>query len=107
MLVWVVDAGSFGIVVAYLMVAISFLVLRYRRDDMPRPYRLRNGKFMGGLGILLALALCVLYLPGSPSALVMEEWIVVLAWCLLGLVFFLWSFSVARRTTPAQQIQEE
>jgi len=37
-LVWLVDAGSFGVVIAYAFVALSFLALRYREPRMPRPY---------------------------------------------------------------------
>ena len=47
MLVWIVDAGGFGIVIAYTCVAISFLVLRYREPDMVRPFRIPAGKLVG------------------------------------------------------------
>ena len=36
-LVWLVNAGGLGIVIAYLMVAISFLVLRRKEPEMARP----------------------------------------------------------------------
>ncbi|MFP3366205.1 APC family permease, partial [Pseudoalteromonas sp. SIMBA_148] len=53
-LVWIVDAGGLGIVIAYLFVAISFLILRIREPDMPRPFRVRHGKLCGTLAILLS-----------------------------------------------------
>ncbi|WP_206045416.1 APC family permease [Oceanicoccus sagamiensis] len=46
MLVWLVDAGSFSVVIAYGLVALSFLVLRAREPDMPRPYRVYGGRLI-------------------------------------------------------------
>lgn len=39
MMVWICDAGNFGCCLAYCMVAISFLFLRKKQPDMPRPYK--------------------------------------------------------------------
>lgn len=87
-MIWLVDAGGLGIVVAYAMVALSFLVLRATEPDMARPYRVRNGTLIGCLALALSLALISLYLPWSPAALVWpHEWLIVLGWCVLGLVF--------------------
>ena len=87
-MVWLVDAGGLGIVTAYAMVALSFLVLRHREPDMERPYRVRNGRLVGYLALTLSIALATLYLPWSPAALVWpEEWAIVIAWCLLGFAF--------------------
>src|SRR5699024_4677247 len=41
---WLVDAGGLGLVVAWLMVAISFLILRKREPKMVRPFHLKFGK---------------------------------------------------------------
>ncbi len=38
-LVWLVDAGGFAIIIAYIMVAVTFLVLRHREPDIERPLR--------------------------------------------------------------------
>ena len=76
MLVWIVDAGGFGIVIAYTCVAISFLVLRYREPDMVRPFRVPAGKLVGMFTIVLGIGLLILYMPGMPSALsAIERWI--------------------------------
>lgn len=84
-MVWLVDAGSFGIIVAYAFVALSFLVLRYREPDMPRPYAVRYWKTTGVLALLLSLAISALFLPGSPAALAWPyEWAIVGGWTLLG-----------------------
>jgi amino acid transporter len=91
-LVWLVDAGGLGIVVAYGMVALSFIVLRRREPEMPRPYRVRYGSFVGYTALALALGMAMLYLPGSPSALVWpHEWMILLSGVVLGAVFYGWA----------------
>lgn len=84
-LVWLVDAGGLGIVVAYALVAWSFLVLRKREPDMHRPYKVMYGRYVGWAALLLSLGVAVLYLPGSPAALIWpHEWLIVIAWTLFG-----------------------
>jgi amino acid transporter len=87
LLVWIVDAGSFAVVIAYILVAVSFLLLRKNEPGMERPFRLRHGRLIGWLALLGSLGLLALYLPGSPSALAWPvEWGLVLAWFALGWV---------------------
>lgn len=88
MLVWIVDAGGFGIVIAYTCVAISFLVLRYREPNMVRPFRVPAGKPIGFLTVILSMGLLVLYLPGMPSALAGIEWWIFLGWTVLGIALY-------------------
>ncbi len=95
-LVWIVDAGGFGIVIAYGLVAASFIALRRREPDLPRPYKTPYGLAVGILALALSMGLGVLYLPGSPAALVWpQEWLLVLAWTGFGAI--LWLFR-SRRT---------
>ncbi len=95
-LVWLINAGSFGVIIAYMMVAASFLVLRRREPDMPRPYRLRHGVFVGTIALMLSAALILLYLPGGPAGLAWpHEWGICLGWGIAGgLLYFA---SAARR----------
>lgn len=90
-LVWLVDAGGLGIVIAYLFVALSFLVLRHREPEMERPFRVGYGKLVGGLAAASSLGMVFLYLPGSPSALLPVEWVVFGGWMVLGLAMYAWS----------------
>ncbi|HDZ55050.1 MAG TPA: amino acid permease [Pseudomonas xinjiangensis] len=90
-LVWLVDAGGLGIVIAYLFVALSFLALRKREPDLERPFKVPNGKLVGGLALVLSVGMIGLYMPGSPSALLPVEWVVFGGWMLLGLGMYLWS----------------
>jgi amino acid transporter len=86
-MVWLVDAGGLGIVVAYAFVALSFLVLRGREPAMPRPYAVRHWRFTGFTALVLSIAIAALYLPFSPAALVWPyEWAIVAGWSLLGAV---------------------
>ncbi len=97
-LVWLVDAGGLGLVVAWLMVAVSFIILRKKSPDMHRPFRLRGGTTIGWIAVLMSLGVCVLYMPGMPSALIWPyEWIIVLSWMVLGAV--LYNISIAKYGT--------
>ncbi|MBB4932253.1 amino acid transporter [Lipingzhangella halophila] len=87
MLTWLVNAGSVNIVVAYIVVTLTFLVLRRREPQMSRPFRVPAGPVIGVVALVLSLGLAVLYLPGMPSALVLPyEWVIVGAWWLVGLI---------------------
>lgn len=84
-LVWVVNAGSLGIVIAYVMVAWSFLILRQREPNLERPYKVPFGEYLGRLALVLAIGITLLYLPGSPAALLWpQEWGIIMVWIFLG-----------------------
>jgi amino acid transporter len=87
-LVWLVDAGALAAVVGYFLVAVAFGRIRKRHPELPRPYRTPAGKLVGWLAILTTVFFIILYLPGSPSALIWpQEWAIVLGWVLLGGAF--------------------
>jgi amino acid transporter len=90
-MVWLVDAGGLGIVVAYAFVALSFLVLRFREPELERPYAVRYWRFTGVTALVLSVAIAMLYLPFSPAALVWPyEWAIVAGWAILGIALFAW-----------------
>lgn len=92
-LVWLVDAASFGCVIAYMFVSISFCILRKKKPEMARPYKVKAGKFVGVMAVLMAGFMTLLYIvPASFSAaLVWQEWIVVGIWLALGVFFYFYS----------------
>lgn len=92
-LVWLVDAASFGCVIAYMFVSISFCILRKKNPEMARPYKVKAGRFVGVMAVLMAGFMTLLYIvPASFSAaLVWQEWIVVGIWLALGVFFYFYS----------------
>ncbi len=90
MLVWICDAGNFGCCAAYCMVALSFIILRKKEPDMPRPYKVPAYKFFGTMAVIMSGFMVAMYcIPGSGGSLIAQEWGIVLAWCALGVVFFI------------------
>ncbi len=92
-LVWLVDAASFGCVIAYMFVSISFCILRKKKPEMERPYKVKAGKFVGVMAVAMAGFMTLLYIiPASFSAaLVWQEWVVVGIWLVLGFFFYCYS----------------
>ncbi len=93
-LIWLVDAASFGCSVAYFLVSISFLVLRKKEPEMKRPYKVKKGRLVGTIAVALSGFLMILYIipiPFSSCTLIWQEWIVVGAWILIGILFYLYS----------------
>lgn len=89
MLVWICDAGNLGCCLAYCMVSISFLILRRKEPDVPRPYRVKHYKFVGIMATVLSGGMVSMYLiPGSGSTLAVQEWLMAGGWALMGAVFF-------------------
>ena len=88
-LVWLVDAGGLATVMGYLLVTVSFLKLRKLHPVLPRPYAVPAPRVVGTLALLATVFFVLLYLPGSPSALIWpQEWLIVLLWAALGVVFY-------------------
>ncbi len=88
-LVWLVDAGSFMVVIAYGFVAWAFLRLRRDEPDMDRPFKVAGGRLVGWLALIMSILFGCLYLPFSPSALLWPyEWAVVLIGVIIGAAFY-------------------
>lgn len=87
-LVWLVDAGGLSLVVAWLMVAASFLILRKTDPNMARPFYLKGGSTIGIIALIMSIGVMILYMPGMPSALSTPEWIIILVWIVLGFIFY-------------------
>jgi amino acid transporter len=88
-LVWLIDAGSFAIIIAYAFVAWAFIKLRKNEPDMDRPFRVRHGMFVGYTALVMSIGIGLVYMPGSPSALLWPyEWVMVLGWAILGALLY-------------------
>lgn len=88
MLIWISNSASFACCIAYCMVSISFLVLRKKMPDVPRPYKIKNYKFVGVMAVLMSGFMVMVYIfPWFDCNLVMQEWIIVGGWWGLGIIF--------------------
>lgn len=107
-LVWLVDSGGLGLVVAWLMVAISFIILRKKEPKMKRPFRLPGGTMLGWIAAIMAFGISILYMPGMPSALVWPyEWVIVFVWVALGAVLYKISSNKYGKEYSDQHMEEE
>jgi len=100
MMTWLVNAGSFTVVIAYLMVVVSFIKLRVNEPELNRPYNVGNWKFVGVGALAMTWLMIMMCLPGFPAALSWPyEWGIILGWFLLGGVLYLGATSkeVSRR----------
>ncbi len=89
-LVWLINSGSFATTIAFLFVAISFLVLRRREPDMPRPFEVSHPRLVGYGAVTLSLGLIAAFLPWSDSALQWpEEWLTIVIWSTLGILLLI------------------
>ncbi len=105
-LVWLADAGSFATVLAYLLVAAAFIAIRKKYPDLPRPYRVGYPRLVGGVGLTITILFALLYLPGSPGALIWPyEWLIFLIWSGIGVVLGL--KMVLSMTDNKRQLQHE
>lgn len=89
MLVWISNAASMACCLAYMMVSMSFVVLRKKEPELHRPYKVKHymvvgitASFLSGLMVLLKL------IPGSGATLTWQEFIIVGGWTLLGIIFY-------------------
>ena len=56
---------------------------------MPRPYKVPAYKFVGAMAVLMSgFMVCMYCIPGSGGNLVLQEWLMVGGWSLLGVVFY-------------------
>lgn len=88
---WFVNASSFGVVIMYTMVALSFIFLRKRAPNMVRPYKVKHTVLVGGGAVFVAIFFAYMYLPMGPSPLKLIEWVFVLGWFIVGGILAVWA----------------
>lgn len=90
MLVWIADAASLACCLAYLIVSMSFVVLRKKEPDLHRPFKIKHYKFVGVTASILAGFMVAMYLiPGSGATLTWQEFIIVGGWTAIGIIFYI------------------
>ncbi len=87
MLVWLVDAGSLSLIIAFVFVSISYVLLRRKEPEMERPFRTPGGIATGVVAIVLAAALGSQFMPTQAAALIWPyEWIIFGGWGIAGAI---------------------
>ena len=103
-LVWFVDASAFGTVVAYLLVALSFVMLRKKEENLERPFKVKHGKLIGYIAVVVTIFFITLYLPIGPGSLVWPyEWMLVFGWAILGVILALSAKHTYRNVTESER----
>lgn len=104
MMVWLTNAGGAAIVLAYFIVALSFLKLRKSEPNLIRPYKVSNGKIVGTMAVIMSAFMLALYIPGMPggAGLVTAELVILGFWVLLGGFFYI----QAKKTYPDFGVRE-
>ncbi len=82
------DLVSIGTLLSFTIVCAGVLVLRSKRPDLERPFRVPAVKFTAGFGIVAAVALM--------ATLPITTWIRLVVWLAIGLVIY---FTYARART--------
>jgi APA family basic amino acid/polyamine antiporter len=89
----VAELCSIGTLFAFVIVCAGVIVLRFKRSELVRPFRVPLFPFLPGLGIVLCTYL-MLSLPGT-------AWERFFVWLVIGLViYFTYSRRVSRLATP-------
>lgn len=87
-LVWFVNTSALGSVLSYLLVAVSFLVLRKTEPELERPFEVKNGKIVAGVVVLFCISFLVFYVPlGGVAFRWPGEWMLIVLWTLVGVCF--------------------
>ena len=88
---------SIGTLIAFIVVCLGVLVLRYTRPDLPRPFRVKWVWFTALMGVLF----CAVMAASLPAA----TWVRLVLWSVAGILFYLlygYKNSRLRRTDPGQ-----
>lgn len=80
------ELTNIGILLAFVVVCVAVIVLRYRRPDIPRPFKTPLMPFVPALGVIFSLWLV--------SFLEPLTWLRFLGWFVLGLIVY---FAYGRR----------
>lgn len=103
-LVWFVNASAFGSVLSYLLVAVSFLVLRQKEPELARPFKVKYGKYVASLVVLFCVGFLIFYASlGSIALNRPSEWILIGLWTLAGVFLALWSQYAYRSVSRADR----
>ncbi|HET6725834.1 MAG TPA: amino acid permease [Gammaproteobacteria bacterium] len=86
---------NIGTLAAFTVVCVGVIVLRYKKPDMPRPFKTPLTPLLPALGALINIYIAA-HLPG-------RTWIAFVVWLVIGLcVYFLYSYKHSELHEPAK-----
>jgi basic amino acid/polyamine antiporter, APA family len=88
------ELTNIGILLAFVVVCVAVIVLRYRRPDLPRTFRTPGMPFVPAIGVVFSLWLT--------TFLAWQTWVRFAVWFLIGLVVY-FGYSYRRSELARQQ----
>jgi APA family basic amino acid/polyamine antiporter len=87
---------SIGTLIAFIVVCIGVLVLRYTRPDLPRPFRVKGIWFVSTMGVV--------FCAGMAASLPNATWIRLVIWSVIGiLVYVLYGYRNSKLRLPGAE----
>jgi basic amino acid/polyamine antiporter, APA family len=90
------ELTNIGILLAFVVVCVAIIVLRYRQPDLPRTFRTPGMPVTPAIGVIFSIWLISFLAPAT--------WLRFLAWFVIGLVIY---FAYSRRRSVLNQTQPE
>lgn len=86
---------SIGTLIAFIVVCVGVLVLRYTRPELPRPFRIKGIWFTSTMGVVF----CTVMAASLPSG----TWMRLVIWSVVGiLIYLLYGYRNSRLRAPAR-----
>lgn len=86
--VGLMNIASFGLVVTWLFVSVTFIRLRDTMPEIRRPYTVPFGKVIGWISVVFCAAYLFLYTPWGPSGLLPIEWAGIAVIAVIALIVY-------------------
>jgi len=87
---------SIGTLIAFMVVCLGILILRYTRPDLPRPFRVPAVWFTSTMGVI--------FCAGMAISLPVETWYRLLLWSIVGIVIYVfYGYSHSRLRSPEER----
>jgi APA family basic amino acid/polyamine antiporter len=87
---------SIGTLIAFMVVCLGVLILRYTRPDLPRPFRVPAVWFTSMMGVI--------FCAGMALSLPVETWYRLLLWSIVGMVIYaVYGYSHSRLRSPEER----
>lgn len=94
------ELTNIGILLAFVVVCIAVIVLRYRQPDLPRTFRTPGMPVVPIIGVVFSIWLITFLQP--------ETWLRFAIWFAIGLVvYFAYSYRKSKLNQPAEQSTQD